>query len=49
MRVDPNELALNALQYAFPNDGGGEVLVGLQFNPATNTVSLQVRDNGGYT
>jgi PAS domain S-box-containing protein len=41
-----NELAINALKYAFPNGKDGEVTVGLENDPATNTVCLWVRDNG---
>jgi PAS domain S-box-containing protein len=41
-----NELAINAIKYAFPDEGDGEVTVGLHFDSAANTVSLRVRDNG---
>jgi PAS domain S-box-containing protein len=41
-----NELAVNALKHAFPESSGGEITVGLEHNPDSNTVSLWVRDNG---
>jgi PAS domain S-box-containing protein len=41
-----NELAGNALKHAFPDGSGGEVTVGLELDPATQTVCLWVRDNG---
>jgi two-component sensor histidine kinase len=41
-----NELAVNALKHAFPNNRGGEVTVGLEHDVATDTVCLRVRDNG---
>jgi PAS domain S-box-containing protein len=41
-----NELAGNALKHAFPNGRGGEVTVGLDHDPATDTVCLWVRDDG---
>jgi PAS domain S-box-containing protein len=41
-----NELAGNALKHAFPNGRGGEVIVGLDRDPATDTLCLWVRDNG---
>ena len=41
-----NELVVNALKHAFPNKNGGEVTVGLQYDPATDAVCLRVHDNG---
>ena len=41
-----NELAGNALKHAFPNGSGGEVMVSLEHDPATDAVCLRVRDNG---
>lgn len=41
-----NELAVNALKHAFPNGSGGEVTVGVKFDPGTESVCLWVRDNG---
>jgi PAS domain S-box-containing protein len=41
-----NEMAVNALKHAFPNNRGGEVMVGLDRNSDSNTVSLWMRDNG---
>lgn len=41
-----NELAGNALKHAFPDNSSGEVTVCLELDPATETVSLWVRDNG---
>jgi len=41
-----NELAGNALKHAFPKGSGGEVMVGLKYNPANGTACLRVRDNG---
>jgi PAS domain S-box-containing protein len=41
-----NELAGNALKHAFPNGRAGEVTVGLDRNPATDTLCLWVRDYG---
>lgn len=41
-----NELALNAIKYAFPHGGSGEVTVSLQFDAAAKTVILRVHDNG---
>ena len=40
-----NELAGNALKHAFPNGRGGEVTVGMEYNPSA-TVCLRVHDNG---
>ncbi|MBC7963441.1 MAG: PAS domain S-box protein [Steroidobacteraceae bacterium] len=41
-----NELAGNTLKHAFPNGSNGEVTVGLELDPETQTVCLRVRDNG---
>jgi len=41
-----NELVGNALKHAFPTGSGGEVTVGLEQDPDTETVCLWVRDNG---
>ena len=41
-----NELASNALKHAFPNSSSGAVTVAMEHDPATNTVCLQVCDNG---
>jgi PAS domain S-box-containing protein len=41
-----NELAGNALKHAFPNGSAGEVTVGLELDPTTETLCLRVRDNG---
>jgi PAS domain S-box-containing protein len=40
-----NELVGNALKHAFPNNGCGEVEVGLEIDPATKVVCLRIRDN----
>jgi PAS domain S-box-containing protein len=40
-----NELISNVFKHAFPN-GGGEVTVTLEHDPATGAVCLRVRDNG---
>lgn len=41
-----NELAVNALKHAFPGGCGGEVTVGMEHDPAADTVCLRVHDNG---
>ena len=41
-----NELVGNALKHAFPDGNGGEVTVGLDHDPVTETVCLRVCDNG---
>jgi two-component sensor histidine kinase len=43
-----NELAINAIKHAFPQDGNGdrEVTVGIHVDSVTNTFSLRVSDNG---
>lgn len=40
-----NELVTNALKYAFPNDGAGEILIHFRKNPVGNH-RLIVKDNG---
>ena len=39
-----NELVSNALKYAFPGEGRGEILIGLR--PEAGEVELRIRDNG---
>ncbi len=41
-----NELAGNALKHAFPGNVGGEVTVGLDYDPANDAIRLRVHDNG---
>ena len=41
-----NELASNALKYAFPHDHSGHVTVSMELEPASGVVCLRVRDNG---
>jgi two-component sensor histidine kinase len=41
-----NELASNAIKHAFPGGSCGETAVALEYDPATGTVCLSVRDNG---
>lgn len=41
-----NELAGNTLKHAFPHGHGGQVTVGLEFDPATKSVDLWVSDTG---
>jgi PAS domain S-box-containing protein len=41
-----NELVSNAIKHAFPGDSSGEVTVGLEYDPATGTACLSVRDSG---
>jgi two-component sensor histidine kinase len=41
-----NELVSNAIKHAFPGGGSGEVTVGLEYDPASGTVCLSVRDSG---
>jgi two-component sensor histidine kinase len=41
-----NELVSNAIKHAFPGGSSGEVTVVLEYDPATGTACLSVRDSG---
>jgi len=41
-----NELATNALKYAFPDNRPGTVTVAMEHNSATGTICLRVQDDG---